>query len=57
MTDTAAVEKAPGTGVEAEQKRDVASAYVTLKKKGTGEPLGTYLLSVYFVSVRPQKVE
>ncbi|HZY85877.1 MAG TPA: cytochrome c biogenesis protein ResB [Gemmataceae bacterium] len=52
-SEAVAVEKAPGTGVETEQKRDVASAYVTLKKKGTGENLGTYLVSVYW---KPQKV-
>jgi ResB-like family len=51
--EAVALEKAPGTGVEADQKRDVASAYVTLKKKGTGEALGTYLVSVYW---KPQRV-
>ncbi len=53
--EAVAVEKAPGTGVGSEaEKRDVASAYVTLKKKGSGESLGTYLVSVYW---KPQKVE
>lgn len=51
--EAVALEKAPGTGVEADQRRDIASAYVTLKKKGTGEPLGTYLVSVFW---KPQKV-
>lgn len=40
-------ENKPGVGVDAEQKRDVASAYVTFRKKGSGEELGTYLLSVW----------
>jgi ABC-type transport system involved in cytochrome c biogenesis permease subunit len=34
-----------GAGVDSEQRIDLASAYVTLKKKGTGESLGTYLVS------------
>jgi ABC-type transport system involved in cytochrome c biogenesis permease subunit len=34
-----------GAGVDAEQRIDLASAYVTLKKKGSDQPLGTYLLS------------
>jgi ABC-type transport system involved in cytochrome c biogenesis permease subunit len=34
-----------GTGVDSEQRIDLASAYVTLKKKDTGESLGTYLVS------------
>jgi ABC-type transport system involved in cytochrome c biogenesis permease subunit len=34
-----------GAGVDAEQRIDLASAYVTLKKKGTDQSLGTYLVS------------
>jgi ABC-type transport system involved in cytochrome c biogenesis permease subunit len=34
-----------GAGVDAEQRIDMASAFVTLKKKGSGESLGTYLAS------------
>jgi hypothetical protein len=34
-----------GAGVDSEQRIDLASAYVTLKKKGTDESLGTYLVS------------
>jgi hypothetical protein len=52
--EAVALKKEPGTGVETDQKRDVASAYVTLKKKGTGEPLGTYLVSLYW---KPQEVK
>jgi hypothetical protein len=52
--EAVALKMGPGTGVDAEQKRDVASAYVTLKKKGSGEALGTYLVSVYW---KPQEVK
>ncbi len=42
----AVAEPAPeGAGVDSEQRIDLPSAYVTLTKKGTGEPLGTYLVS------------
>jgi ABC-type transport system involved in cytochrome c biogenesis permease subunit len=34
-----------GAGVDAEQRIDLASAYVTLRKKGTDQSLGTYLVS------------
>src|SRR5262245_42301390 len=40
-----AVERPPVSGVDGE-KADIPAAYVTFKKKGTGESLGTYLLSV-----------
>jgi hypothetical protein len=42
-----AVERPEGSGVSKEQRLDLASAYVTLKKKGTGESLGTYLVSLW----------
>lgn len=61
-------EKKPGVAVDPNQKRDVASAYVTFRKKGGGESLGTYLMSVwlraqaltvdgkeYQVALRPQR--
>lgn len=34
-----------GAGVDSEQTVDFPSAFITLKKKGTGESLGTYLVS------------
>jgi hypothetical protein len=40
-----AVESPPVSGVDGE-KADIPAAYVTFKKKGTGESLGTYLVSV-----------
>jgi hypothetical protein len=52
--EAVALKMGPGTGVDADQKRDVASAYVTLRKKGTDEALGTYLVSVYW---KPQEVK
>jgi hypothetical protein len=53
---TWSVEERPeGKGVDQEQKQDMAAAYVTFKKKGTGESLGTYLLSVWFDNlIRPE---
>jgi hypothetical protein len=41
-----AVERSEVTGTDPEQKFDAPSAYVTFKKKGTGESLGTYLVSL-----------
>jgi hypothetical protein len=41
-----AVERPEVTGTDPEQKVDVPSAYVNFKKKGTGESLGTYLVSL-----------
>jgi hypothetical protein len=52
--ETAAVEQPPGRGVDAEQKRDMPSAYVTFKDKKTGESRGTYLVSAW---LNPQDVE
>jgi hypothetical protein len=50
-----AVEKSEASGTASEV--DVPSAYVTFKKKGTGESLGTYLVSVWFSEgERPQQV-
>src|SRR5207237_4771758 len=42
-----AVARREGVGVEANQREDAASVRVTFKKKSTGEPLGSYLLSVW----------
>lgn len=42
----AAIERPEGVGIDPEQKIDIASTYVTLKRKKTGETLGTYMLSV-----------
>jgi hypothetical protein len=38
------------SGVDMDSGVDLASAYVTFKKKGTDDPLGTYLVSVWFNS-------
>jgi hypothetical protein len=53
-----AVPKREVTGTDPDQKVDLASAYVTLKRKDNGQPLGTYLVSLWFsaLSDRPQKV-
>jgi hypothetical protein len=49
-------EEKPGKGTDPNQKRDAAAAYVTLKKKGGTESLGTYLVSVQ-LREQPLKVE
>jgi ABC-type transport system involved in cytochrome c biogenesis permease subunit len=55
-----AIERPEGNGVDSEQKIDVPSAYITLKKKG-GATLGTYLVSLWFPlltkPIPPQKIE
>ncbi len=38
------------SGVSTDEGTDVAAAYVTFKKKGTNESLGTYLVSLWFSS-------
>jgi hypothetical protein len=43
-----AVEQPEVSGAAAEQRDDVASTYVTVKEKGTGKPLGTYLVSQWY---------
>ena len=53
-TDFVIEERPTGKGTDADGKIDFPAAYVKLLKKGTGEPLGTYLLGV-FVS-RPERV-
>jgi hypothetical protein len=45
--ETVAVELPPGRGVDADQKRDMPSAYVTFKDKKTGAALGNYLVSAW----------
>jgi hypothetical protein len=50
-------EEKPGAGVDTEQKRDAATAYVTLKQKGSGETLGTYLVSVWLSREQPVRVD
>ncbi|HLJ91945.1 MAG TPA: cytochrome c biogenesis protein ResB [Gemmataceae bacterium] len=42
-----AIERAEVSGTSKEQKVDTPSTYVTFKRKGTGEVLGTYLLSIW----------
>jgi hypothetical protein len=51
-------ERPEGNGVSHEQKADYPAAYVTFKKKGTDESLGTYLLTPWFyaMDVPPQKL-
>jgi hypothetical protein len=41
-----AVERSEVTGTDPEQKVDTPSAYLNFKKKGTGESLGVYLVSL-----------
>lgn len=53
---TIADEEKPGTGVDPNQKRDVAAAYVTFVDKNSGKSLGTFLLSIY-LSPQPVKVD
>ena len=48
------IEQPPGRGVDADMKRDMPSAYITLKDKKTGESLGTYLVSPWLY---PQDAE
>jgi hypothetical protein len=50
-------EEKPGSGTDPEQKRDAASAYVTFKKKDSGETLGTYLLTVWLSREQAVKVD
>lgn len=52
------------TGVDQNQPYDMPSAYVQFKKKGTGESLGTYLVSMWWsdywlagLAPRPQHVQ
>lgn len=49
-----AIEKPEVSGTSTKQDVDVPSAYVTFKDRQTGEPLGTYLLSIF---LKPQPVE
>jgi hypothetical protein len=50
-----AVERPEGVGIDPDQKFDMASTYVTLKDKKSGETLGTYMLSVELI--QPEQVE
>jgi ResB-like family len=50
-----ALDRPEGVGVDPDQKIDLASAYVTLKRKGTGESLGTYMMSVLLIE--PERIE
>jgi len=45
---TMLVEKMDAVSGASTDKTDIASAYVTLKEKGTGKTLGTYLTSIWF---------
>lgn len=51
---TAAIEQPVGRGIDVQTKHDTPSAYVTLKDKKSGAPLGTYLVSYL---LNPQKVD
>jgi hypothetical protein len=42
-----AIEESEVSGTSSDQRVDVPSAYVTFKRKGTGELLGTYMLSAW----------
>ncbi|MBI3410388.1 MAG: cytochrome c biogenesis protein ResB [Planctomycetes bacterium] len=44
-----------GSGTDSDQKIDTPSAYITLKEKGTGRNLGTYLVS--YLIQEPQWIE
>jgi hypothetical protein len=49
-----------GRGVDAEQKRDMPSAFVTLRDKSSGASLGTFLVSVWLSPpyvLQPQEAE
>ncbi len=52
-----ATEEPEVNGTSSDQRVDVPTAYVTFKRKGTGESLGTYLLSAWLAAEdRPQHV-
>jgi ABC-type transport system involved in cytochrome c biogenesis permease subunit len=51
--DWVVVEKRAGAGTDADQKVDAASAYVTLLEKETGNPIGTYLTSIWLAEPSP----
>jgi hypothetical protein len=51
---TAVVEQPEVAGVSTKQEMDVPSAYLTFRRKGGGEPIGTYLVSAH---LRPQPVD
>ncbi len=46
--DSAVVPRPEVSGVDQTQTIDLPAAYVTLYKKGTDEPIGTYLVSLWF---------
>src|SRR6185295_17168518 len=51
-------EKREGTGADTDQKIDVPSAYITLKRKDNGQPIGTFLVSNWIsMTGRLQKIE
>jgi ResB-like family len=50
-----ALERPEGVGVDPDQKIDLAATYVRLKRKGTGESLGTYMLSIELIE--PEHIE
>jgi hypothetical protein len=50
-----AVPRREGSGVSPDQKYDLPSAYVTFKKKDSGESLGTYLVSLWFSVLDPPR--
>jgi ABC-type transport system involved in cytochrome c biogenesis permease subunit len=53
-TQAIAEPRKPGTGTDTGGKVDMSAAYLTLLKKGTKEPLGTYLVGI---AVPEQQVE
>ncbi|HWG46325.1 MAG TPA: cytochrome c biogenesis protein ResB [Gemmataceae bacterium] len=54
---TVALEQPPGRGVDADQKRDMPSAYLTFKDKKSGQSLGTYLVSLNFRNAQPVDID
>jgi hypothetical protein len=44
------VARSEESGVDPEQRENAAVAHITLRKKGTGEEIGTYLVSLWFDS-------
>jgi hypothetical protein len=54
--DIFAVEKKPTSGVDTEQKMEMASAYLEFKEPKTGKSLGTYLISQGLINPGQVKV-
>ena len=57
--DVYGIPKAQGTGVDANARFDIPSAYVTFKDKKTGQAIGSYFVSSWFptLGVKGQQVQ